>query len=49
MELSHNLNEVKGIGDVRVPISIHAVDLKINGRVFEMPLAIALIEKIPYI
>src|SRR3989338_4866030 len=40
LDLSKNVNEVKGIGDARVPISIHKVDLKINGKTLRISLAI---------
>jgi|SRR3989344_226759 len=49
LDLSKNLKEVRGIGDARVPISTHKVYLKINGKVLSVTIAIALIEKIPYI
>lgn len=49
LDLSKNLREVKGIGEARVPISIHEVDMKIGNVVLKVRLAIALIEKIPYI
>ena len=49
LDLSKNLSEVKGIGDARIPISIHDIDMKINGKTVNIKLAIALIEKIPYL
>ncbi len=49
LDLLQNLSEVKGIGDARIPISIHKVDMKINGKPVEVKLAIALIDKIPYL
>jgi len=49
LPLSKNLKEVKGIGDARVPISIHKVDMKIGNVVLKVNFAIALIEKIPYV
>jgi hypothetical protein len=49
LDLSKNLKEVKGIGEARVPISIHKVDMKIGNVVLKVRFAITLIEKIPYI
>jgi len=49
LDLSQDLSEVKGIGDARIPISIHKVEMKMNGKIIKVALAIALIEKIPYL
>lgn len=49
LDLSKNLGEIKGIGETKVPISLHKVDMKIGNIKLKVHLAIALIEKIPYI
>ncbi|MBI4163159.1 MAG: hypothetical protein HY513_05740 [Candidatus Aenigmarchaeota archaeon] len=49
LDLSQSLSEIKGVGDARVQISIHKVHMKINEKEIKVRLAIALIEKIPYL
>lgn len=49
LALNQNIREVKGIGEARVPISIHGVDMRIGNVTLKVNFAIALIEKIPYI
>ena len=48
-DLSKNLFEIRGIGPSKTRVSVQNARMKISGKEFDYPLAVALTDRVPYV
>ncbi len=48
-DLSKNLFEIRGIGPGKIRVSVQNTKMKISGKEFDSPIAVAFTDRVPYI